>query len=198
MKKLYMVRHGQSEANLATKWAGQMDVALTPKGEEQARTAAKKLQDSIYSDIEKIYCSSLKRAYDTAKIINQSLHLELEPCDELKEINLGVFQDQPKSILDDEKYADLKLSQKYNRNTKYPNGESIFDITQRYCTKIEEILSLHDSVLVVSHSRVARASIAYFVFNNLSQIDCIRLNNAAVSLVTFDEEMVGTLKLLNA
>lgn len=198
MKKLYIVRHGQSEANLATKWAGQMDVSLTSKGEKQAEIAAKKLQNDAYADIEKIYCSSLKRAYDTARIINKSLNLELEICDELKEINLGVLQGKHKSILEDEAYVNLKLSQKYNRNTKYPNGESIFDITQRYCNKIEEILSLHNSVLIVSHSRVARASIAYFVFNNLSQIDCIRLNNASVSLITFDEEMVGTLELLNA
>ena len=45
-KKFYMIRHGQSEANAAQYFSGNLDVALTDKGRAQAdiaRTYVEKL-----------------------------------------------------------------------------------------------------------------------------------------------------------
>ena len=43
--KLVLLRHGESEANFENYWTGWLDVALTEKGMEQARTAGQKMKE---------------------------------------------------------------------------------------------------------------------------------------------------------
>ena len=46
MKKLYFVRHGESEWNVLDKICGSTDVALTEKGKQQALDTGKKILES--------------------------------------------------------------------------------------------------------------------------------------------------------
>lgn len=63
--KLYMIRHGESEANKSKCFAGQADVKLTSKGIEDALHA----RDIIsHLKFDKVYSSDLSRAIDTQKI----------------------------------------------------------------------------------------------------------------------------------
>lgn len=45
MAKLVLIRHGQSEWNLANKFTGWIDVDLSEKGVEQAKNAGKALKE---------------------------------------------------------------------------------------------------------------------------------------------------------
>jgi len=68
--KLYLVRHGLAEHNVAAKLFGESayempkytDSNLTEIGVVQAKTASEKLKDVIFTDI---YCSSLTRCIQT-------------------------------------------------------------------------------------------------------------------------------------
>ena len=65
--KLYLVRHGQTEKNKYGLVQGQTEADLSLKGIEDA----KKLQDLISSlNIDVVISSPLRRAIDTAQIIN--------------------------------------------------------------------------------------------------------------------------------
>ena len=61
--RLYLVRHGQSEGNVAKTFHGHTDYPLTELGREQARQAGEKLKDTAF-----VHCvaSDLSRAWDTA------------------------------------------------------------------------------------------------------------------------------------
>ncbi len=67
MKTLILLRHGQSEWNLANLFTGWTDVELSPKGREEAAEAGRKLREA---DIMPRYCftSYLKRAIHTLDI----------------------------------------------------------------------------------------------------------------------------------
>ena len=60
---LYLVRHGQSEGNVAKTFHGHIDYPLTPLGREQARQAGEKLKAVSFS---RCVASDLSRAWDTA------------------------------------------------------------------------------------------------------------------------------------
>src|SRR3712207_2041072 len=45
MRRLYFIRHGESEFNKANKWTGSTDTPLTDTGHKQAKKAGKKLRD---------------------------------------------------------------------------------------------------------------------------------------------------------
>ena len=79
MKKLVIVRHGQSLWNLENKFTGWTDIGLSDKGIEEAKNAGKLLKEKNYTfDI--AYTSVLKRANDTLYYI----------LDELNERNIPI------------------------------------------------------------------------------------------------------------
>ena len=69
MSKIYFVRHGESEWNVADKICGQTDIPLTQRGHEQAvMTGESFVARKIKADM--ILYSPLLRAADTAKHIS--------------------------------------------------------------------------------------------------------------------------------
>ncbi|GEO66638.1 2,3-diphosphoglycerate-dependent phosphoglycerate mutase [Levilactobacillus spicheri] len=75
MAKLVLIRHGQSEWNLANKFTGWVDVDLSEKGVEEAKAAGKKVKEAGL-EFDYAYTSVLKRAIKT-------LHYVLEESDQL-------------------------------------------------------------------------------------------------------------------
>lgn len=67
MKKLILLRHGQSDWNLRNLFTGWTDVELSPKGREEARVAGEKIKAA---GLEPQYCftSYLRRAIHTLDI----------------------------------------------------------------------------------------------------------------------------------
>ena len=75
MKKLVLLRHGESEWNRENRFTGWKDVDLSQKGVEEARAAGRLLQSEGY-DFDFAFTSVLKRAIRT-------LHFVLEEMDRL-------------------------------------------------------------------------------------------------------------------
>lgn len=66
--RLFILRHGQTDLNLARKVQGHMDVDLNATGIEQAEDLAKVVREkNLHFDA--IYCSPLRRALDTCEIV---------------------------------------------------------------------------------------------------------------------------------
>lgn len=63
--RLFVVRHGQSEANLTKTYAGQSDSKLTPQGRLEALEIRPVLESITF---DRVYSSDLSRAVDTQKI----------------------------------------------------------------------------------------------------------------------------------
>lgn len=70
MKKLYFIRHGLTEMNVAGLYAGTCETPLTAEGRKQANAAG---QHAKGLDIDYIVCSPLSRARETAKIIAKQI-----------------------------------------------------------------------------------------------------------------------------
>ncbi len=64
MKKLVLVRHGESQWNLENRFTGWTDVDLTEKGRAEAREAGRLLREGGY-DFDLVHTSVLKRAIRT-------------------------------------------------------------------------------------------------------------------------------------
>ena len=86
---IYYVRHGKTSWNAQCKLQGRSDIELDEDGIKQAYQTAALLKDI---HIDKIYCSPLKRAIQTANIINEVCNAEfvLEPA--LLERCFGEFE----------------------------------------------------------------------------------------------------------
>ena len=74
MYKVVLLRHGESEWNLANRFTGWTDVDLSPKGVEEAGAAGQLLKDEGYV-FDVAHTSVLKRAIRTLWITLQAMDL---------------------------------------------------------------------------------------------------------------------------
>ena len=109
-KKLVMVRHGQSEWNLANKFTGWVDVDLSEQGREEAIEAGKKIkQAGIIFD--HAHTSILKRAIKTCNYAleySEQLFVPVEKSWRLNERHYGALQGLNKTETA-EKYGDEQV-----------------------------------------------------------------------------------------
>jgi 2,3-bisphosphoglycerate-dependent phosphoglycerate mutase len=74
MKKLVLIRHGQSQWNQENRFTGWVDVPLSPEGLREAQAGAQALRDAGYT-FDVAYTSLLKRAIKTLWIVLEELDL---------------------------------------------------------------------------------------------------------------------------
>ena len=70
MKQLVLIRHGESQWNLENRFTGWVDVPLSPRGEEEAKGAGKKLQAFRFNQA---FTSVLTRAIKTLEIVLEEI-----------------------------------------------------------------------------------------------------------------------------
>ena len=87
--RLYLVRHGQSEGNVAKTFHGHTDYPLTELGREQARQAGEKLKDTAFV---RCVASDLSRAWDTALSCVAGRGMIPERCPGLREQFVGEME----------------------------------------------------------------------------------------------------------
>lgn len=98
-KDVYVFRHGQTDMNLFGIWQGSgSDAELNDNGKKQVEMLADKVR---WLGLEKLYCSPLLRAVQTANRISQkSLNgLDIVIMHDLREINFGDCEGQKDEVV---------------------------------------------------------------------------------------------------
>lgn len=145
--KIYFVRHGESEANVKGTFAGQKeDSPLTTKGKDQARLTA---MDLVRKKIKpsKVIVSPLVRAYETATIIIEHAKLDdvqLVVDQRVAEYDMGSLTGTPIR-----KVSSVEL-------VSAEGAEDPEMFMNRVHGMLDELTSLEEVVLVVSHAGVGR------------------------------------------
>lgn len=184
--KIYLVRHGQTDANVERRFAGFTDVPLNQVGIEQAERIAKILKDA---PIEYIVSSDLVRARKTAEIINQYHGLNINIDRQLREVNFGKFEGLTFEEMRTQKPEFEKQLRSEGHLFQYPEGESLSEAYQRINTTFSRILSLeYNHILIVAHSGTIKSIITKVLSDDLENFWRIDVKNATVStLVQTDE-----------
>ena len=152
---LYFLRHGQTEYSRNNSFCGSIDSELTPQGLEMAKAFA-----DAYSSIPwtAIFCSPMRRTVLTAKPLCESIGIEPQFRDGLKEINYGLWEGKTPEIISREYHDDYirwSADPAWNAPT---GGEMAVTIASRAIQVIEEIKLNYTSgnVLVVAHKATIR------------------------------------------
>ena len=155
MKKVYFVRHGESQWNVEDKICGVTDSPLTDKGHRQAVETAQAILDSgIHADL--ILCSPLQRAADTAQKISETTGIPAKKEARLIEQNFGVWEGtSPRDSVD---FFNAKL----NFINSFERGESMFRVAQRIYNLLDELKEDDKTCILVAHNGIARFVKSYF------------------------------------
>ena len=144
---LWFLRHGESETNAQGLFAGSgIDSPLTPQGQRQAREAAQLLP----SDIDWIVSSPLRRAFDTASLVRDTLNLDVgvEVDARITEWDMGLMSGTP---VRDINFGDM---------VSIYAAEDPRKFCQRVSLAIADLGKRAGVGLLVSHGGVARAYLA--------------------------------------
>lgn len=153
--RLILVRHGYSQSNRSGYFTGQTDVPLTEIGYIQSKRAAEYL---MRENIDKIYSSTLSRAYNTGLAIAEAQGLELTPEPALCEIYGGKWEGQS--------FKDLAniSAEEYNNwindfyRCKCPDGESVKAFIGRILSAVTKIAEENEGkcVCLATHATPVR------------------------------------------
>ena len=153
--KLYIARHGETPWNVENRVSGRTDVPLTEKGMEQARLLA---QNAMGKGIQVIIASPLLRARQTAQAVSEAIGVPIELDERLIELDFGSFEGGPRSAPEFQ-YTRAQFP------TRYPGGESAFQLAHRVYSCLEDVKRKYagKTVLLVCHGGVCRMVRSYFM-----------------------------------
>ncbi len=178
--KLILIRHGETLWNKEGRIQGTSDIELSEAGIEQARRLALSLKDS---DIDAIHASPLKRAYQTAEIINSFHQREIEVHPELMEMDQGDFEGLTfKELMACEKDF-LHRWVADPASVRMPRGESLTELQTRAWQPIEKIIAGGENALVVAHNFTIAAILCRLRNISLSNFRSTCVDNASKTLI---------------
>jgi broad specificity phosphatase PhoE len=178
--QLILIRHGETLWNKEGRIQGTSDIELSTVGIKQARLLALSLKDQ---PIGAIHTSPLKRALQTAEIINEFHSKEIQTHQDLMEMDQGDFEGFS--------FKELMTRQKDFLNkwiadpasVKMPNGESLAQLQERAWRALEKIISKEENALVVAHNFTIAAILCRIRMISLSEFRSTCVGTASKTII---------------
>ena len=176
---VYMVRHGETDANVTDMIQGQSDVPLNSDGLKQAELAGQRFKGIRF---DAVYSSDLSRALVTARSIAGTDEIILTPA--LREWHLGHWQGR--CIADiavefPQEYAAFKAN---SSDFRPAGGESIRELCDRSASFLKQIAieQAGKKVLCVTHGGFLRATLLN-VMDMAKYPERARVDNTSISCI---------------
>ena len=188
---MVLLRHGQSVWNAENKFTGWTDVELSPKGEEEARSAGEQLAEICF-DV--IHTSELIRAQKTAKIVMlQNTASNNPPTRQDQRLNerhygslQGLNKDETREKFGEEQVHIWRRS----FDVPPPDGESLEMCAERtlpyLMEEIEPDLLAGRNVLVAAHGNSLRSIV--MSIENLSPEEILSVEIPTGSPIHYEYE----------
>lgn len=183
MKRLYLLRHGQTEFNVKKLVQGRCDSPLTDLGRQQAGMAAAWLKaHDVVPD--KVVSSPLGRAMDTAGLVATELlgqDTAVESCEGIIERCYGSFEEGPHDALPTDVWDPGEDLVPFG-------GEGSKALQERMVETLTNLISAEnvETLLAVSHGSASRQFIKAAAPADFKLPT--KLPNCAIMIFDFDEE----------
>ncbi len=181
MRRLILIRHGESTWNQERRIQGNLDPGLSDRGEAQAALLAARLKGRPFAGL---HTSTLRRALETAAILSEALGLLSQPADGLREIKLGAWEGKTTAEIRTEwgdaydRWLHLPLDA-----SAPPGGEPLPTFQQRAVSALEQIRTaqLDGDLLVVTHGGVIKAYLCHILGLDLNRLFRLKVDNTALT-----------------
>ncbi len=162
MTEIYFTRHGQTVWNLTKRLQGSANSELTEEGIERAKILSKRLKAI---DLDCIYTSPIKRAYETALILKGNKDIDVICEEGLRELSFGEYEGHTEEeLLKEGRGQEIAKIFNGEMNVKCPKGETLEELYKRVGIALDNILAKSDNkkILIVSHGMALKAIVNYF------------------------------------
>ncbi|HCE2457577.1 TPA: histidine phosphatase family protein [Vibrio parahaemolyticus] len=149
-RRIFVLRHGETEFNVDKKLQGHCNSSLTSKGSDQARRVGTTLKQYVENRPFRVYSSTLGRALQTSQIVCEELNYSYENLNKeprLKEFSLGEWEQRTIPSLEQEIPNLLAQNDWY---LQAPNCETYESVRERLSSWLSDVAHDED-IVVVSH-----------------------------------------------
>ncbi len=163
VKKIYLIRHGKTEANEARIYCGISDLPLSENGVKELEKKRDYYQNLISGKV-KYFTTGMKRTNQTFEILfeKDGKLPEYNVVTGFKEINFGIFELKSYNELKDDPQYITWISGNYESNIP-PAGESGDQMSERILKTFESFLETTDEESIV----VCHGGTAYYIMRHL-------------------------------
>ncbi len=181
--KLFLVRHGQTDWNLAQRFQGQSNIPLNETGRQQAMALADRLAGERF-DI--IYSSGLQRAHETANIIARG-KIEVQTDARLREVDFGDWQGLTYNAIKESHPEALRAWENDAYRNAPPNGETLGELTMRVQSMLNHLLENCQgrNVLLVAHGGMLQSLVCLALNLPSTMYWQFQISVASVSQIAF-------------
>lgn len=185
MTTIYFVRHGESESNLITQFAGSLDMPLTQRGREQAALTASYLSEF---PITAVYASDLSRAFETGHIIASRVQAPILAMQDLREIYAGQWEGKTYAQLEYEFPDSYSIWKNQIGLAVCDGGESVVQLQQRVQQCVSRIVANHpnQTICIATHATPIRVMECLWTNTHIENMHTIPwVGNASVTMVEY-------------
>jgi probable phosphoglycerate mutase len=183
--RFIVVRHGETEWNVAARIQGQQDSKLTAEGVAQAESLAQRLAGETF---DRIVASDLGRAHDTAKAIARACGHEITLDDRFRERHFGAGEGLGYDEVDRRFPGAFSRVRETDPDFVIPGGESRRQFHARVVAGFEALAQAHagETVVVVTHGGVLATLYRHIHAIPLDKAHAIPITNASYNALAFD------------
>ena len=152
LRRLILLRHGQTDYNIDGRMQGHIDSNLTAEGHDQAAAAAPVLAELAP---DRVISSDLRRAVDTAEVVAAACGVPVKFDARLRETHLGHWQGRTVAEIDRD-YPGAIAEWRSDPAWAPPGGESRIAVVARSRPVVDELEAefadaRSETVLLVAH-----------------------------------------------
>lgn len=188
MARIFLLRHGETEANSKRIYQGQTNTPLNNSGRKQAKWAANFLKKIT---LKTIYTSDLDRAYQTAQIISPDRKTKIIKNPALRERNFGAWENRSFTEIN-KNYPNLYKEWFQDPDVKIPGAENFKIFSNRIITFLAEVLRKvrkNDNIGIVAHGGTNRVILNYFLKRNGPKYFWdIKQDNACINIIELEKD----------
>ena len=173
----YLARHGETAWSLAGQHTGLTDLPLTPRGEQDARDLALRLQGRVFA---KVFTSPLQRASRTCTLAGFGAVAETD--DDLVEWDYGKFEGLTSS--------DIRLKDPAWSLFRdgCPGGEALAGVGIRADRVVQRVRNVQGNVLLFSSGHFLRVLAARWIDDDPAAGRHFVLGTAALCVLGYDHD----------
>ena len=186
MTTVYLIRHGESQANEKNVFIGHTDLALTDLGRQQAQVTADYLKD-ITPDL--IYSSDLQRAYYTARATARLHGMEVNIDQGLREIYAGQWENVPFEVLQVQRRDSYNIWLQDIAHARCDGGESVPEVGSRVADTVKKLAQKHENsvIFIFTHATPIRTFAVHAMGKRFDELEVLPWpSNASVTKAEFD------------
>ena len=175
--RLYLIRHGGTEWSLSGRHTGRTDLALTTRGQDQARTLERVLRAIQFDHV---LTGPARRAQDTCALAGLGGSAEIEP--DLAEWDYGEYEGRTSRDIRQER-PDWNVFR-----DGCPGGESVDAVSQRADRLITRGAALRGNVALFSSGQFGCSLAARWIGLHIIQARHLMLDTASISVLAYNPD----------